>query len=309
MNNDSRTLHLRTLNYINLKRLWAVEQPVVLSVSGGVDSMVLLDIVVRTQGAHRGKMRVVTFDHGLRAESEQEVEMVRQIACEHNLTCDVHSLNLEKGSHLQERARIKRREILTGYTNHVIATAHHANDQAETVLYRLMRGTGLTGIRAMLPKQYQFVRPLLFAFKEEIIAYAELRKIPWMDDPSNPTSLRGQIRSVLPMLDRIRSNPVAGLARSARLLARDEDFVDGITNQKYQRIVQNKGLQLTELIKEHPAIQLRLLRKLAGEQKLVPSANQVEAFLDWNPSGGQGLSLSRGYHLVLRNDILYIEKK
>ena len=308
MNKTSRTLHTRTLDYIQKKRLWKKGECITLSVSGGVDSMVLLDVIVRTQGAHKGEIRVVTFDHGLRAEGQEETRLVRSAAEQRGLSCEIYQLNLSKGSHLQERARNARREILISSAEGVIATGHHSNDQAETVLFRLLRGSGLTGLRGMLPKQGRFVRPLLFAHKDEILQYAQQREIHWMEDPSNPSSVRGQLRSLFPLLAKVRDNPISTLSRSAQLLARDEEYLSERTRSCWQRLNEERGISLNALRKEHPALQLRVLRTLTMEYGFVPSARQSEDFLDWFPKKGATLALRQGYHVFFDGECLRIQK-
>ena len=288
------------LHYLNKNRLWAPDDRVVLSVSGGVDSMVLLDIMAKTQRAHRGILQVLTFNHGLRVESETETHLVKQRCRTLGLPCNVKMLNVSSGSHLQERARQARLKEYSSQSS-VVATGHHADDQAETLLFRLLRGSGPTGLRAMLPKQGQMVRPLLFAHKTEILRYATDNNVQWLDDPSNPNTARGRLRKIFPLLSTIRENPVEVLARTARVFAREEEFMTQIIEEQYQVIRSAQGLSLSILLNQHPAVQIRLIRRWLREYNISPSAVQMEAFLESSKKEGCQIQLSRGHRLFVTN--------
>jgi tRNA(Ile)-lysidine synthase len=307
LSNDTRTLHTRVLDYIRYQKMWDEGQSVVLSVSGGVDSVVLLDLIYRTNRAHKGDLRVVTFNHGIRQESVDEVAFVHELAKAKGVPCEVYELKLKEGSHLQERARDARREVLAKYSNSKVATGHHQNDQAETVLYRLLRGTGLSGLKAMLPCQGMFVRPLLFVPKSELVAYANEHQLSWLDDPSNQKTARGKIRELFPLMEKIRPNPSSTLARNARLFARDEDYLQLLTEDKFKILYQDGKILLSEIQSQHHSIQLRLIRRLAIENELIPSAKQLEAFLQWEPIDGSRLPLSKGLSLVCTDKYIQIE--
>ena len=159
----------RVLNVIKRSKLWIPDECVTLAVSGGVDSMVMLDVLAQTQRSHRGNLQVVTFDHGFRVESAAEVQFVCQVCQTYDIPCIIQSLHLADGPNKQERARNARREVLSQLDG-AIATAHHASDQAETVLFRMLRGSGLDGLKGMSPRSERWVKPLLMEFKESIIS-------------------------------------------------------------------------------------------------------------------------------------------
>ena len=280
--------------------MWSPEETVVVAVSGGVDSIVLLDVLVKTQNAHRGQLQVITFDHGLRPESVAETHLVNNICTRWGVPCDMLSLNVDSGTHLQERARKARLKVYASLSS-VVATGHHANDQAETVLFRLLRGSGPTGLRAMLPRQGQFVRPLLFVHKREIMRYAIDNQLQWLDDPSNSSTTRGDLRRLLPTLSAIRQNPVEVLARTARLFAREEDFFEHMIAAKLEEAQNGDRLDLALILKQHPAVQIRLLRRWLQNYQIFPSVAHMEAFLESSKREGSQIQLSGGYRLVIAN--------
>lgn len=240
--------------------------------------MVLLHILHRTQGAHGGCLRVVTMDHGLRAASQQEVKAVAATSERLGLPCDVINLVLETGPNLAERARDARRTVLNGYTADCIATGHHEGDQAETVLYNLLRGSGSRGLRGMQAKDQGWVRPLLREPKSVIEAWAKMESIAWFEDPSNPMSQRGRIRNLMPDLDKIHGGSGRALSRSARLLAREDGYFSDHLDSCWPELVVDDGIVLAEFDRLHPAIQLRALRRLLADGRVC--ADPLESIVD-----------------------------
>jgi tRNA(Ile)-lysidine synthase len=206
MSSQARNLQPRVLESIRRCALWSPGDTVAVAVSGGVDSLVLLHLLHRTVSAHGGTLTVLSADHGLRKESAAEVEGVRAVAQSLDIPFVGVRLNIEPGPNLAERARDARKEALLGLGTDRIATGHHEDDQAETVLYHLLRGSGMRGLRGMQPRDGQWVRPLLFESRAVIQTWAEADGLSWVEDPSNPHSQRGQLRRLMPLLDEV---PVA----------------------------------------------------------------------------------------------------
>ena len=296
----------RVLMTIRRNRLWEPKEPVVLAVSGGVDSMVLLYAIHQTVRSHKGVIQVVTFDHGLREESKQEVMLVKKMATELGIPCDVHQLNMKKGSNLQNRAREKRRSVLESYTG-VIATAHHASDQAETVLFRLLRGSGLDGLKGMTHKTGRWVKPLLDMYKPDVIAYAEKRNITWMEDRSNESTTRGQIRSLWPSLELIRPQPEKALVRVGQSLSRDSDLIAQLVEQQLPLLVNGQNLNVQKLRKQHEAIQIRVIEHWLWFLGVTPSHQQLNDLLTWFPKrNGQQFSIEGDKRIQSRNGMWFL---
>ncbi|RME28565.1 MAG: RNHCP domain-containing protein, partial [Deltaproteobacteria bacterium] len=138
----SRTLPRRVVEAIRTRGLWAPSARVLVAVSGGLDSTVLLEVLWRTQAAHGGRLEVCAVDHGLRPESAQEVADVLRRCETMGLPGVGVRVDVAPGPNLAARARTARRAALLARGADRIATAHHLDDQAETVLQRLMAGSG-----------------------------------------------------------------------------------------------------------------------------------------------------------------------
>jgi len=213
-----------TADILALFSPWEAARGIVLSVSGGPDSVAMMLLAAEwTRGCGAPPpLYVATVDHGLREDSRGEVEMVARWAAELALP---HAILVWDGvkpkSKIQERAREARYELLFEYAARVgadhVMTAHHADDQAETILFRLLRGTSVCGLSGMASSSERngliLARPLLAHAKAELIALCESRAHPFFDDPSNidPVYARTRIRRISGLL------ADEGLGRSALL--------------------------------------------------------------------------------------------
>ena len=264
-----------------------------MAVSGGLDSISLMHLLHRTQRAHKGILEVVSIDHGLRAESAEEVLFVQKQAEELQLPFFTTILDLKEGGNLQERARIARQEVLLSRQSTRIATGHHANDQAETVLYRMLRGSGLDGLSGMRPLHAPWCRPLLELKRSELLLWAQTEGLEWIEDPSNPLSLRGRMRAIFPLLDELHGDSVSALSRSAELLASDASFLERYTDEVWERCFDGTGLVQADFEKNPFSIRIRLLRKLCLEQGVPIRARLLQRIAQ----SGVDAHLPSGYRL------------
>lgn len=200
-----------------------------LSVSGGLDSMVLLDTVAATRGIHGRRVRVLHVDHGLHPDSARWADQV--VATAEAFDVPVTTLHVEvdigSGEGLEAAARRARYDALASWLapGEILLTAHHANDQAETVLLRLMRGAGVEGLAAIRPlrpfARGWLGRPWLAVPRAAILARAEECALDWIDDPANERIEhdRNFIRhEILPLLTDRWPHAVEAIGASARHL-------------------------------------------------------------------------------------------
>lgn len=302
----ARTLPLRVLESIRRQRLWQPGQTVLVAVSGGLDSTVLMEVLVQIQGGHGGKLEVASVDHGLRPESVAEVAQVGRRARQLGLPFHGLSVSIGAGGNLQARARDARRLALTGIGLDRVALGHHQNDQAETVLYHLLRGSGAKGLRGMQASDQPWVRPLLNESRETLLEWAKSQGLSWVEDPSNPASQRGQLRTLMPLLDAIHGGAVSALARSARILSREDALLASMTDTVWQDLDAGTGLNLSDLQALHPAICLRVLRRFVAPCPHPVRADQLEPIQYWNPQGGASLDLGSGWVIRFRNGHLFL---
>jgi len=207
--------------------------PVLVAVSGGADSMALLHGLHAVNHRRRcgWRLHVAHLDHALRADSKEDAEFVRGAASRMGLPCVVKTIDVAKSARttrqtVEEAGRLLRyaffEEAARSLDAKLVAVAHHADDQAETVLYRIIRGTGLRGLAGMAASRpirpdsdILVVRPLLGLRRDDLLAYLAQRSLPYRRDATNEdasAAARNLIRhEVLPLLAR-RLNPEAAAA-------------------------------------------------------------------------------------------------
>ncbi|MGV1014723.1 MAG: tRNA lysidine(34) synthetase TilS [Methyloceanibacter sp.] len=223
------------------RTLFAALEPfphVVLAVSGGPDSLALMHLAARWRARGEGpKLSVLTVDHGLRPESRDEAETVGRLAARLGLSHTVLTWEPERtiSANIQARARDARYELMAAYCHAhdipALVTAHHLDDQAETFLMRLKRGSGLDGLAA-IPERgawagITILRPLLDMPKARLVATLDDAGIAYATDPSNvdPRFERVRVRDNIEALARLGLTPEA-LALSARRLRRAREALD-----------------------------------------------------------------------------------
>lgn len=211
--------------FIRRERLFAPGDRVLVAVSGGVDSMVLLD-VLRALGHH---LVVGHVDHGLRgAESDADRKFVVDRCGALGVTCIVRRIAVSNAhpdrsvQMVARELRLKALEEMAGATGaRCIALAHHADDAVETLLMDLMRGTGLRGWASIPVRSGRFVRPLLGVDREMVLRHAREYEVPFREDSSNrdPKYLRNRVRhELLPLFGTLRPGSSRTLARSTAVL-------------------------------------------------------------------------------------------
>ncbi len=204
------------------------------AVSGGPDSVALLDLLVHSRDLHLQELVVAHADHGIHPESAAVAEQVKRLATSYGLPVHIRRLKLGTGTG-ETRARTERyawlNELRVRLGANIVFTAHHADDQAETVLMRVLAGSGPAGLAAIAPVSGCLVRPLLGFRRADLLRHLEETGLEAWLDPANadPRHLRSWIRSDL--LPAIRARVPAiddHLVRTSRQAARDRSAWDAI---------------------------------------------------------------------------------
>jgi len=185
-----------------------------LAVSGGGDSMALLYLMDEWASQNQQKLYVATVDHGLRKESASEAKIVETECKKLNIECKILKWNgWNKVGNLLDAARNARNELIGEWADELrlnsVATGHTADDQAETFLLRLARGSGVDGLSGMAPFGYKkamlWFRPILAYRRSDLRAFLSYKGIKWVDDPSNENTRfeRIKMRQAQNMLDNL----------------------------------------------------------------------------------------------------------
>ncbi len=253
-------------------------QTVVVGVSGGLDSMVLLDYLVSRKDLAL-RLIVAHLNHSLRGEeSAGDESFVRESAGRYGLhfesaRVDVRELAFDKRLSLEEAGREARyrffAEVAQRFGANRVALAHHADDQAETVLIRLLRGSGPGGLRGMLPCSADgiYVRPFLNVSRREIEEYTDIRTLSFRNDSSNLDNafLRNRVRNhLLPLLREYNPAITNRLTDTASIMAADEEILSELVASCWAKVGQLKTgraiLDLDIVCSELHGMRLRLYR-------------------------------------------------
>ena len=312
-------LEKRLKAYIREQGLTSPGDLLLLAVSGGVDSMCLAHLLLKLKDELGVDLAIAHFDHQLRPESAEEGRFVAEFARRNGLlffpgTADIRAL----GGNVEDTARRERYAFLRRVASRIgaasIVLAHHADDQAETLLLHLLRGCGLAGLAAMSPAENGLIRPLLFARRGEIEAYAAACGIEYREDASNADTryLRNRIRhELLPYLADYNPHITESLNATAEICrAEDELLSDMAQNALAEVWIQDKAALDKDGFDQLPvALRRRVARKvytlLKGERR-EPDFGQTEALLHLKDEGQS--MLPGGLKAYLRGDIFFGEE-
>jgi tRNA(Ile)-lysidine synthase len=249
----------QVIHYIEQHHLVHERDKLLLAVSGGVDSMVLLDLFYYLQGQLSLQLHVAHFNYQLRAVDSDEDEKMVALVCEkkkipfHVAREDTKTYAAKNKLGIQEAARHLRynwfAEIKSKHQLDHIVTAHHADDNLETVIYHLAKGTGIAGMRGMRPiNAQQVVRPMLGCSKAQILDYASEHKVNWREDSSNSISTydRNLIRhEILPVMAQINPSVIENFHRTHDRMLGMELMLEQQIKMISQRYMEQKGDAIT----------------------------------------------------------------
>ena len=273
---------------------------IAVALSGGLDSVVLLDTVCKAQAKnHSSQIFVFHIHHGLQKQADDWLIFCEKLAKKYKAHFDFRLLHLigEAQGNIESRARAGRYEALTDlcteYGIEDLLFAHHQNDQAETVLLQLLRGAGVAGVsgmpnsRVLKTKAGEITlwRPLLNQSRKELEAYATEHKLKWIEDPSNQDVKyrRNAVRkTIIPALEKIQPEAIANLARSAGLLGEAQTLLDRLARQDGKTMILKDGVQLKQLLvlakKDLPAANNVLRYWLKANSLTMPSQERLAAW-------------------------------
>jgi tRNA(Ile)-lysidine synthase len=305
-------------NSIFTNALFGRGAKIVLGVSGGPDSVCLLDVFSKLQKKYALELSIAHVNYHLRGkDSEKDAHFVEKLAGKYNLSLDILETRIGDKNKSEEELRDVRytffEEVRKENEFDLIAVAHNANDQAETVLMRLIRGTGLAGLSAMSAKNGKIIRPLLKITRKEIIEYLKENELSYRIDKTNKEAvyLRNKIRNkLIPYLEK-NFNPsiLRVLSKSASGFGEDYAVIEYMTEKAWE---ENQKLSVKKILTLPAAIQKRILQRAIAQKKMNgahENYNQVEEILKALKStknkkqivSGAGLKMTR------RGDTITIE--
>lgn len=253
------------------------EKNIAIALSGGGDSLALAYLMMRWAARKKITLHLLTVDHGLRASSAQEAKEVRKIVKDWPVIHKILNWKGEKSkTRIQEAARNARYDLMADYCRkHKISylfLAHHADDQMETFLFRLAKGSGLDGLTVMKPQQIYndgltLVRPCLNYSHSDLLDICRKAKLNWTEDPSNDTDrfARVRLRKSAHVLEREGLNPER-ISTLARRLERARSALTQVTDQAEKNCIlkidtQRIEVSLPKWLEQPEEIGLRILQR------------------------------------------------
>lgn len=278
------------IDYIKENKLLEPGDCVLCAVSGGADSMCLLHYLSRNSKQLGIEVFAASFDHMLRGEeSASDCQFVAQWCRQHDIECivgngDVRAFSKLNGLSEEEAARKLRYDFLNEAADelncNIMATAHNANDNAETMLLNLTRGSGLKGLCGIPPQRGKLIRPLLGTTRQEIEEYNEENGIEYVTDKTNLSDdyTRNVVRHhVTPVLENINPSFFDACARTTQLLREDEAYLDELAHNAYAKHYKNNTFSANVMTSLPKPVAMRVLRLICGRAL---SYNHAKAVYD-----------------------------
>ncbi len=288
---------------------------ITVALSGGADSMALLcALLTLKEELNIKKISAAHFNHQIRGdEALRDQNFVENFCNDRGIDCFVGSADVpefakQHNLSIELAARKLRYEFFDSIETDVIATAHTASDNIETVLFNLTRGTALSGLCGIPPVRDRYIRPLIFCTRNDIEEYCKQNCVDFVTDSTNLCDdyTRNKIRhSVVPVLKDINSSAENAVTRMSASLREDEDFIGGIANQKYNELLCENRLSLDGFELLHTAVAKRIIARFCNESGLDVDSFHINAIYDVCVSGGK-TSLPQNKSAVAHDGVLMI---
>ena len=335
MGQNNSTLEQRIKDNIEAQGLIAPGDTVLMGVSGGADSLCLFLLLQKLYRDSDVELAVMHINHHLREDAAEDAAFVQQICADAGVRCVVRDVDVEgymqthRVSSTEEAARILRYDAFWAYLDELpkapekkkLAVAHTLNDNAETVLHHLFRGSGLKGLGGMQPKRDALIRPLLSVSRSEVEEYLRSCGQVWRTDSTNEGDdyARNRIRHhILPLAEKeVNAQAAEHIHAAAGQLSAAEDFICASLQAAYDQVVtqQADGIRMDRagFLALHPYLQerlaLRCMQEVSGCARDI-TARHVRIFLGlFALPCGKMLDLPHGLFAHRRREYIELLRK
>ncbi len=265
----------RMIAFIERERLIQKGDRILVALSGGPDSVMLLSVLLSIEDKYDLTIEAFHLNHQLRENAIDDEKFVMDLCNEYgiyctNMTADIKLLAEEKSCSLEQAGREERYKLL-GLTLekrnlNIIATAHHADDQIETMIMRMIRGTGIVGLSGIPVKRDKIIRPLLFLTKEEINEYLRDHGLSYVIDETNneDTFFRNRVRNhIVPLFKKENPNVYESFQRLAQIAQKTHEFIDRFANEIPMEITVNQAVvSYLDIINAKTVVQEYIIRAM-----------------------------------------------
>lgn len=306
-------MNRKDLSYVSPHILASLDgkTPVLLAFSGGADSSALLHLLVNDSKKHGFPLSVAHFHHGIRGEeADRDANFCRSVAKQYNLSfylekADIPSLAKANKTSVEAEARAQRyaffERIMRENDIPILVTAHHAEDNIESILINIVRGCGIAGLKGILPHRafygdLHLVRPILKAQKQDVLDYCDENHLQFVYDSTNgdKTYLRNAIRSdVTPKLQSVQPNLTDMFFRLSQSASEADSFINSVASEFIESECKNGEIPLDKLLSMPSAPLNRIISMLfEGECGATLERVHVEAVVELCKKGVPHSSIS-----------------
>ncbi len=290
---------------------------IVVGVSGGADSMCLLEILSKLKQEYDIILKVVHVNHNIRGqEALRDQALVEDYCRKIGVECIVYSVDIpalskEMGIGEEECGRIKRYECFAEANCDLIATAHTLSDSIETMIFNLIRGTGVKGLCGIPPKRDNIIRPLIDCSRDEIEAYCCVNDIPYIVDSTNLTDdyTRNFIRhNIVANFAKINENYCSAISGAMETLRTENDFLDKCKYDLLNSAQTENGYKASLFASASPAVRRRSVAYLLEKHMHKDVEKRHIDLVDSVIINGAGkIELAKGLYLIVKNGIISFE--
>lgn len=303
----------KVCKFIDENRMIEPGDNVILGISGGADSVCLLFVLLEYQKHLDFSIKAIHVNHMIRGEEAKHDEnFVIELCRNHNVECEVISANIpdiarDCGLSLEEAGRFERYRIFNSYKADKIAIAHHKNDISETLLFNMVRGSGLKGLHSIRPVSGKLIRPLLCLERTEIEQFLKSVNSEYCIDSTNQDTeySRNNIRNtVIPALNKVNSKAIVHICELSDMIAQTESYLEKITDKVFVESVKNNVIFIDIIMEEEELIKKRVIKKAievaAGRAKDISSThvNSVLHLIDLQ----SGKCIDLPYNIVAKKE-------
>lgn len=301
------------------------KKSVLVALSGGADSVALLHIMHTLSQEYGFRVYAAHVNHNLRGDAAKRDESFSKALCDKLcIECFVKSVDVgavakEKGISCEMAGRQVRYdffdEIMHKYSIEFCATAHHKNDNAETIVMNFIRGSAIGGLCGIPYRRGQFIRPMLDVTRSEIENYCKENTLSYVTDETNSENVytRNKIRNIL--IPHIQSdlNPnfITTVTSNAKIIKTDNDYIETVADTEYRRLVKDGSVKLCELNALHKAISQRVIRKMIDNISTVSDvpSSVIESVCELAKKGRTGTQcdIQKGVSARIEYDRLIID--
>ncbi len=305
---------------IRQRNLFTADESIVVALSGGVDSMVLFDVLHRINT----NLIIAHVNHNKREASIAEYEFIKEMAKQRGVRFEGYTVKENETANFQHDARLQRyrffRAVAQKYNARKIAVAHHLDDQVETVLMRIVRGTsfsGYTGIKEIrIDRNVSIVRPLMHVKKDAILAYANEHDIPYFEDESNREDIytRNRFRNhIIPLLREENPNLDNKIIQLAEYIDSADELIEEQKNAFLKEYSMYSHVSLHDFNKLNRVVKIKVIQHLVNvttDDNVEVSYEQYKQIIDMclSDDPNQRISLSGDYDFVKEYDVIYVTK-